>query len=186
VYASRNDGDNEIPRFVDLTNCGLARDACYVLSWLTKSDPIPVANGVLFPHGGVVRMITGQPDQYYPPGHKIPPIRRGSEAMSNDSFGKALTADDYSCPPWSAGSDETAAADPTEFSACRAAITTLAAALNGTLTGLTYSQSKQWGKVVRAKIAYQHAGLEGTFLVTSWSEPGSNVQTAVKVEGCGP
>jgi hypothetical protein len=93
-----------------------------------------------------------------------------------------LKMDSYSCPPWSAASEEAAGSDPAMFSACLDAIGLIASRMNGAILERTCSMSKQWGKVVRAKITYQREGSAGSAFVTCWSAAGSGVEIAVKLD----
>lgn len=58
-----NDNINSVGR----RRCGLATDACKVLSWSVERLWGFRRAGVLFPHGGVVVMQQDQPDIYFPP-----------------------------------------------------------------------------------------------------------------------
>ena len=93
--------------------------------------------------------------------------------------------DSFPHPPWNAVSGETSASDLTEFSQCEQAVSAFSSQAKGKITERRYSVSKQWGKVLRAKVEFAHGNLAGTALVTSWSDSGSGVKIAVEVEGCG-
>jgi hypothetical protein len=185
VYASRNDAANDNRRFVDLKNCGEAEVACDALSWIIEDLPLPSRGGVIFPHGGVVVIEKGLPDRYYPPlPNGRPRITRNIETSGKDSLRRIVNVGGYSCPPWNVVPNETVSSDPAEFSICNTVINALVARLNGKATGQIYSLSEQWGKIVRAKIVYEHQGTVGTVLVTCWSDSGSDVKIALQVEGC--
>jgi hypothetical protein len=189
VYASRNDAANDNSRFVDLRNCKEAEWACDTLSWIVEDLPLPLGGGVRFPHGGVVLIDKGLPDRYYPPlpNGRPWPIRRAAKSAPASASGEVANADSYSCPPWTVAPGETVSSDPAGFDACLTVISALAERVNGKVTEQSYSMSKQWGKIVRAKIAYEHKGSGGGFLVICWSETGSDVKIALQVDtDCAP
>ena len=93
-------------------------------------------------------------------------------------------ADGYSCPPWSATPDETIVSNPSGFSSCRKVIGILASNMNATVTERVCSLSNEWGKIIRAKIAYAYEGSPATALVTCWSTPGSGVGIFMKLDDC--
>jgi hypothetical protein len=88
-------------------------------------------------------------------------------------------------PPWDATSNETIS-DPTTFSDCEQALGVFVSHGGGTIVERRYSLSKQWGRVLRAKVNFAQNGVAGTLLTTTWSGAGPGVQMAVEVERCGP
>jgi hypothetical protein len=94
--------------------------------------------------------------------------------------------DSFTYPPWNAGGDETSVSDSTMFSNCDQAIEAFASRDGGQITERRYSVSKQWGRVLRAKVGFARRGFVSTTLVTCWSDVGPGVQMAVEIEGCGP
>jgi hypothetical protein len=89
-------------------------------------------------------------------------------------------------PPWSGTADETSVSDPTTFSDCEQAMQAFASRAQGEITERRYSISKQWGRVLRAKVGFGRGNVAATTLVTCWSGAGAGVQMAVEVDGCGP
>lgn len=85
-------------------------------------------------------------------------------------------------PPWNAASGETSAVNPLEFNACQQVINAFSDKLNGKICEHSYSLSRRWGKIVRAKIAHEDGQSTGTMSVICWSNP--RVQIAVMVDGC--
>ena len=94
--------------------------------------------------------------------------------------------DNFPHPPWNASGDETSVSDPTTFRPCEQAIEAFASRAAGRITERRYSVSKQWGRVLRAKVSFARANSAVTVLVTCWSGDGPGVQMAVEVDGCGP
>lgn len=191
IYASRNDAANDNSRFLDLKNCSDAGTWCDRMSWVIEDLPLPMGGGVRFPHGGIVLIDKGQPDRYLPPLFgRPPPIRRSAgdppvvpEVLSKSAEGSVLNAEDYSCPAWTPTGDETISG-PVGFGARLKPINLLASYVNGTISERTCSQSKQWGKVVRAKITYERQRSPASALVTCWSQPGSDLNIDLKLECC--
>jgi hypothetical protein len=89
----------------------------------------------------------------------------------------------FPCPTWTPASDETLSPDRAGFSACRKVIGLLSSKIGGTVTEKTCWNSKVWGKIVRAKIAYDRNGVSGTALATCWSDKGAGVQIALELQG---
>ena len=181
-YAARNDGPDDEARFLDASNCSKAFDACEMMSWIIEDLPLPLGGGVRFPHGGVVLIEKGRLDRYYPPlpGGRPPRITRSLAGARQNSLRKILSMDDYSCPPWSLAPGETVSPDTSEFATCIEAIEAFSSRMGGTITKQVCSFSKQWGRVVRAKI---DDGSAGALLVTCWSLSGS-LKIFVQLEGC--
>jgi hypothetical protein len=94
--------------------------------------------------------------------------------------------EDFQHPEWDATSNETTVSDPKAFRDCEQALSALASHGDGAIVERRYSLSKQWGRVMRAKVNVAHNGVAGTLLATAWSGAGPGVHMAVEVEGCGP
>jgi hypothetical protein len=94
--------------------------------------------------------------------------------------------DGFSYPPWNGTGDETSVSDLTSFADCEKAVETFVSRGGGKIMQQKYSVSKQWGRVLRAKVGFASGGVAGTTLVTCWSGAGPGVQMAVEIEGCGP
>jgi hypothetical protein len=90
----------------------------------------------------------------------------------------------FEYPPWKAAADEASVTDNATFIRCDQAINAFASQGNGKILGQTYSISKKWGRVVRARVGFSHAGSTGAALVTCWSGAGPGVQMAVEIEDC--
>jgi hypothetical protein len=90
----------------------------------------------------------------------------------------------FTCPPFSLAADETVVSDSPAFSTCKDVLGEVASKLSGSVTDQQYSLSKEWGKIVRARIPFLHNGLKGTALVTCWSNSGSGVKLAAKMDCC--
>ena len=89
-------------------------------------------------------------------------------------------------PPWNATRDETSVADSAGFTDCEQAIEAFASRGKGNITDRHCSVSKDWGRILRAKVAFAHPGFDATVLVTCWTGEGPGVRVAVEVERCGP
>jgi hypothetical protein len=94
--------------------------------------------------------------------------------------------DHFPHPPWIEAPDETSVSDPAKFSDCERAIDAFASRAQGHITDRRYSLSKEWGRILRAKVGVTHAGLGGTLLVICWMGAGPSVSIAIEVDGCGP
>lgn len=192
INASRNDAANDNSRFLDLKNCSDAGTWCDRLSWVVEDLPLPLRAGVRFPHGGVVLIDKGQPDRYLPPLFgRPPPIKRtsdqptvlGEELLKSTQDGN-LSAEDYSCPPWTPTLAETISHGRNGFSARLKPIALLSSYVKGSIAVATCSQSEHWGKIVRAKIVYERQRSPAAALVTCWSQPGSDLNVDLKLECC--
>ena len=89
-------------------------------------------------------------------------------------------------PPWNAITEETSVSDSVEFSQCERAIDVFASRGKGVINERRYSVSKDWGRILRAKVAFAEAGFDATMLVTCWTGEGPGVRIAVEVGNCGP
>ena|SRR5579872_2355646 len=94
--------------------------------------------------------------------------------------------DHFPHPPWAVSPDETSVSDSTAFGPCEQAVEAFAAKSEGKIVERRYYVSKQWGRVLRAKVGFVRANSAVTLLVTCWSGAGPGVQMAVEVDGCGP
>jgi len=93
----------------------------------------------------------------------------------------------FSSPPWSGAADETSVSDPGKFADAERAIEAIAARGGGLIFDRKYTISREWGRVLRAKIRFAAAGIAGTTLVTCWSgaDPSCGVKLAAEIENCG-
>jgi hypothetical protein len=91
---------------------------------------------------------------------------------------------EYIFPPWRSGPDEKFSSDLGSFKLCLRAIDALSSRMKGRITDQTCSRSEQWGRVVRAQVAYEREGTLGAALVTCWSVSGSSVEIAVSLDCC--
>jgi len=150
-----------------------------------------------FPDGGLVIMRRGQEDVYYPPGWKgrIPPIWRirppGPDVRStcasslpprNRPQRPPTMNDDDAFPPWQAASGETPATDATSFADCDEAIDAFAARAKGKVTDRSYTQSADWGRILRARVAVSYRREPSVLQMTRWSGPGSGVAFAMRLD----
>ena len=103
-------------------------------------------------------------------------------SLSSSAF-EVKAMDDLSAPPWDVANDETIVADSSIFSQCDDVLKTFVSQAKGLIKSRTYSISKQWGSVLRAKAELPFAGVTTTTLITCWSKSGSGVEIVVKVEG---
>jgi hypothetical protein len=94
--------------------------------------------------------------------------------------------DDYEYPQWPTTADERVASNHDEFEECEAAMQILASKMHSTTVDKTYSTSKQWGQILRARVLTKDGGLSGALRLTCWKGSGASVQMFVEVEGCGP
>ena len=88
-------------------------------------------------------------------------------------------------PPWSPALDERAASDLGPFRNCEGVLADFAAHANGRMIQETYTTSKQFGRVIRARIAFPSRGSHATIFVVCWSESDGSVQMAVKTDDGG-
>lgn len=193
VYASRNDAANDNARFLDLDNCKKARAACDTMSWVIEDIPFIAdtgeGGGVIFPHGGVVVITKGRTDRYFPPlsGGRPPLIRRSSAADEHYQDNEGLKVEGHLCPPWSAAPDETFVPTtpvPNGFSGCRKLLGLLTAKMDATVTERECWLSGQWGKIIRAQIAYSFKGSPATARVTCWSAPNLRTGIFMRLDSC--
>src|SRR5580698_9934256 len=94
--------------------------------------------------------------------------------------------DEFPHPPWNTMAGETSVSDAAEFRDCERAIDAFASRGKGVITERRYSVSRDWGRVLRAKVAFAQAGFDATMLVTCWTGEGPGVRIAVEVGNCGP
>jgi hypothetical protein len=187
IYAARNDPANDnLPRFLDITNCRSAGFWCDQLSWIVEDLPLPSSAAVRFPNNGVVLIDKGVVDRYYPahPNGSPPKIRRSSAGWSQLGESEIHKMEGLQSPPCNMEPDETISAESGAFSDCLKPISALAARTNGRVTEQTFSLSPQWGKVVRAKIVSDHEGSPTTACVISWCASDGSLKIALTIDGC--
>jgi len=192
IQASRGDAANDNSRFLDLARCAEAGWACEMMSWGIEDFPLPLAGGVRFPHGGLVLINKGKLDRYLPPlFDRPPPIRRVSADNAgflgppeSSSAEQDVNIVGYSCPPWDLAPNETVSPGQVGFTARRRAIRSLSSKMDGRIVEEICSLGKQWGKVVRAKVSYEHGATSGTALLTCWSIGGFNLNLDLRLESC--
>jgi hypothetical protein len=189
VEVARNDGENAVSHFITLASCKEANLACDMLSWTIEDLPFVAetgqGGGVRFPHGGVVVITKGRLDRYFPP-YAIgrPSFRRSTGVGAESDQGKVLRVEGNLCPQWRVPPDETIVSSPAGFSPCRKMIGLLTARMDAEIIERVCSHSKQWGKIIRAKIAFKSEGRLCTALVTCWSSTDSGMRIFVKLDGC--
>jgi hypothetical protein len=186
-YASAGDAANDNgPRNLDLQSCRTAYGLCKWLSIAMQLQPFPLSGGVLFPHRGVVLVSKGRVDRYVPPsGGEFPNLRRILQSALSLSLAKVQKVDSYAAPPWTPEPDETVSSSPDGFNECRKVIGDFASGNNGKILNVTYSCSKQWGKIVRAKIAFAPSGETATTFFTCWSTSPPGVRFDLRFACCG-
>ena len=190
LYASRNDPANDNSRFIDTGNCKKAGDSCEELSWVVEDLWGIKSAAVRFPHGGVVLIDKGQLDRYLPPLFgRPPPIRRylgtGSDTFPNVAEGEVAEIDPYPCPPWRPAADEMISSNAVEFGACLDAVGAFASKTGGQIVDESFSFSKQWGKIVRAKVVTPERDSRPTACrVICWedAEPGVNIYLELDID----
>jgi hypothetical protein len=89
-----------------------------------------------------------------------------------------------SMPPWGGSPDEIASVDPAGFGACQSVVQGFASKAGGQITGRRYSVSKEWGKILRARMTVGQREEAFTMLLTCWSRPGEPVEIVLQAEGC--
>jgi hypothetical protein len=94
--------------------------------------------------------------------------------------------EDYAYPPWATAGDEQDVPTHDGFTECETLIQMLASKIAGNIVDRKYSSSKEWGKILRAKLLTGGHGLSVASRVTCWTGSGPGVQIMVDVEGCGP
>jgi len=90
--------------------------------------------------------------------------------------------DNTAFPPWEAAGDETPAQKSEAFSVADRVVESFATKANGRIIERTYSISKQWGRLLRAKIAFEYKGRPSTYLVACWYVSDSEVAIVTKQE----
>lgn len=90
--------------------------------------------------------------------------------------------DDDAFPPWQAASGETPATDATSFADCDEAIDAFAARAKGKVTDRSYTQSADWGRILRARVAVSYRREPSVLQMTRWSGPGSGVAFAMRLD----
>jgi hypothetical protein len=90
--------------------------------------------------------------------------------------------DDLQFPPWRPDSTETVVSDQPAFHGCDEVIDTFAAKANATATNRVYTQSQQWGDVVRARVVDDNPNTSPT-LITCWTGSGGGLQFVIQAEG---
>jgi hypothetical protein len=181
-----HDAANDNLPLEDYKNCRLAMLVCNTLSWVIEDLPLPLSGGVIYPHRGVVLIKKGRLDVYYPPGPggTPPVINRGLESSLGCSLlRKVVKMDAFPSPSWTSSPDETPSKDPAGFSPCLRVIDTLASRMGGTVAAQSLTTSKQWGKIVRARIADNSAASTGSLPVMCWQNPDASVQILVGYDG---
>jgi hypothetical protein len=83
-------------------------------------------------------------------------------------------------PPWNASPDETRVFEPDGFASFDEVLQTLVASGDGRIIELRYWISKDWGRILRAKIIL--ADNPTTHLVNCWYAPDSEVAIATTIE----
>lgn len=88
--------------------------------------------------------------------------------------------DDSPYPPWTPAPDETRVSGSYGFTQCDQVLEALASRGNGSVVERQYSTSKEWGKIVRAKIRLPQG--PATHLVNCWQDAEANVAIATMVD----
>jgi hypothetical protein len=188
IEASEYDAANDNgPRNLDLSNCRKAAFACTAMSWAMQNQPLPfIGGGVRFPHGGVVLIYRDRVDRYVPPlqGGGTPFLRRRSERGREKSLTKVEKVDSYQFPPWKRAQDETIPLSSAGFRNYDKFVEAYSLTIHGSLTQKSYSLSKEWGRILRAKIAFEFASSPGTALLTCWARSGSDIRFDLTLECC--
>jgi hypothetical protein len=92
----------------------------------------------------------------------------------------APMTDDFSFPPWTAGSDETAAVAGQPFADCESVLADWAR--HGQIEARAYTTSPAWGDILRAKAAMTEGGDTSVHLFTCWTGDGHGVRFAFRPE----
>jgi hypothetical protein len=131
-----------------------------------------------------VLIAKGQLDRYFRPlpGGRFPSFKRSKELDAEPDRNVRLKVGGYEWPPWNVAPNETVEPTPAGFSACRKVVGILAAKMNGRVTQRTCSLSEQWGKVIRAKIAYTVEGAPAAAFVVCVSGSGPGIGLAIKLD----
>ncbi len=94
------------------------------------------------------------------------------------------TLNDLPFAPSRPTEDEQAAADHSGFQDCEAVMAMYADRSGDRMADRTYTVSKQWGKVLRAKAIMTRHGRSSTALVTCWTGSGPGVRIFVDFYTC--
>jgi hypothetical protein len=192
VEASEGDADvrsPNAPRNLDIDNCLKASANCTLLSVAIQLQPFPLGGGMIFPHGGVVRMSKGRVDRYAPPwqGGRPQLSRRSQAPYRGTSLRRSGQMENDASPPWSPGSDEKMLAPSDEFPQAKSLIESYCRLSKETVIEQRCSLSPRWGKIVRAKIA-TGAASSSAGLLTVWLPPGGAeacFDFRLDCQGCG-
>jgi len=90
--------------------------------------------------------------------------------------------DGWPAPSWSPTADEKAVLDRSIFHHCEITLNAYAERINGKISNETYTLSKEWGKILRAKVAWNLRGRSATSLVTCWSASEPGVEIFIKID----
>ena len=82
-------------------------------------------------------------------------------------------------PPSSPSQDEKVVLDRSAFRDCKEAVQAFASRHGGKMENETYTVSKEWGKVLRAKITSMFQGSPVASLVICWSGAGPKLRIVV-------
>jgi hypothetical protein len=88
----------------------------------------------------------------------------------------------FDIPPWSPAVEETVALDHSAFRNCEDVLRAVVSRGDGNISNETYTLSKQWGKILRAKVTSTFRGAPTSSLVMCWSASDPGVEIWIKVD----
>jgi hypothetical protein len=89
---------------------------------------------------------------------------------------------DMAAPPWTPSANEQITRDHAGFDPCEQLVTMLAPRGVSKVAGATYTISRRWGKILRAKILSGSGDVSTTTLVTCWIDPNGHAWIVVKMD----
>ena len=87
---------------------------------------------------------------------------------------------DMAAPPWRASANEQVATDPAGFEACEQFVKAFVSRGTGSIFQQTYTASRRWGKILRAKFTTESGG--SSMLLTCWIGADGHASVVVKVD----
>jgi hypothetical protein len=94
----------------------------------------------------------------------------------------APMTDDFSFPPWTPGPGETSAVAGKAFADCESVLADWAGPAHAEVEARTYTTSRAWGDILRAKVGISEGGDTSVHLFTCWTGDGHGVRFAFRPE----
>jgi hypothetical protein len=104
----------------------------------------------------------------------------GGVGVCRADEGDEIHLADLAAPPWKASANEQTTADRTGFDPCEQIVRVLTSRGYNKVAAEAYTTSPRWGKVLRAKIAYDAGG--APMLATCWINANGRAWIVVKID----